>query len=161
MDEAPQRREVVALLASPKEKAALNRILVRAGCTVRCAATLDEVAVAVSQNAVGVIVCENQLPDGRSWRDVLTQLQEFSQPPPLIVADCLADEALWAEVLNLGAYDLLVEPFDATEVARVVELALLSWESRIEQARQSSRKPPAPTRGVATGKRAASAGPGH
>jgi DNA-binding NtrC family response regulator len=161
MDEAPKRRAVVALFASPEERAALNGILVRAGCAVHYAATLDDVAVAVSQKGIGVVLCENQLSCGCSWRDVLAQLQDLPLPPALIVADRLADEALWAEVLNLGGYDLLVKPFDPTEVARVVELALLWWESRIEQPRQCSRKSPASTRGAPAPKRAASAGPGH
>lgn len=65
MDEAPERPAVVALFDSPQERAALNGILVPAGCAVHCAATVDDVAVAISQNAVGVIVCENQSPDGR------------------------------------------------------------------------------------------------
>jgi DNA-binding NtrC family response regulator len=140
MDEAPKRRAVVALFASQQERAALNGILVRAGCAVHYAATLDEVAGAISQERVGVVLCENQLPDGRSWRDVLAQLQELPHPPPLIVADRLADEALWAEVLNLEAYDLLIEPFDPTEVTRVVELAWSAWESSGGQADASARK---------------------
>jgi hypothetical protein len=32
-------------------------------------------------------------------------------PPQLIVADRLARDGLWAEVLNLGCYDLLMTPF--------------------------------------------------
>jgi len=39
------------------------------------------------------------------------------------VADRLADDRLWAEVLNLGAYDLLIKPFDTQEVLRTVGLA--------------------------------------
>lgn len=160
MSEAPKLRAVLAIFASQQARTALDTILVRTGCAVHYAATLDEVAGAISQERGGVVLCENQLPDGRSWRDVLAQLQELPHPPPLIVADRLADEALWAEVLDLGAYDLLVKPFDPTEVVRVVELALLWWESRIEQPRQCSRKSPASTRGAPAPKRAASAGPG-
>jgi FixJ family two-component response regulator len=34
-----------------------------------------------------------------------------------------ADERLWAEVLNLGGYDLLAKPLEGDEVSRVVEMA--------------------------------------
>ncbi len=42
----------------------------------------------------------------------------------MIVASRVTDEALWAEVLNLGGYDVLVQPFDRTEVLRVTDAAL-------------------------------------
>jgi DNA-binding NtrC family response regulator len=46
----------------------------------------------------------------------------------LIVTDRLADERLWAEVLNLGGYDLLLKPFDPEELLRVVSSAWASWK---------------------------------
>jgi len=54
-----------------------------------------------------------------------------SRRPPaidLIVTCRLADEYLWAEALNVGAYDVLAKPFDAAEVNRVVSLAWLHWK---------------------------------
>jgi DNA-binding response OmpR family regulator len=45
------------------------------------------------------------------------------KPPYLIITSRLADDYMWAEVLNLGAYDLLVKPFDPMEVYRVVGFA--------------------------------------
>jgi hypothetical protein len=42
----------------------------------------------------------------------------------LVVASRLADERLWAEVLNLGGHDVLAMPFDAHEVRRVMESAV-------------------------------------
>ena len=41
----------------------------------------------------------------------------------MIVTSRLADERLWAEALNLGAYDVLAKPFDRTEAMRVVAAA--------------------------------------
>ena len=35
-----------------------------------------------------------------------------------------------AEALNLGAYDVLAQPFDGMEVSRIVNLARLRWEER-------------------------------
>jgi hypothetical protein len=40
-------------------------------------------------------------------------------PPNFIVFSCLADEFLWAEVLNLGGFDVLMTPFEPEEVLRV------------------------------------------
>jgi DNA-binding response OmpR family regulator len=36
-------------------------------------------------------------------------------------------------VLNLGAYDLLMKPFDLTEVFRVVSLAWRHWKNDCER----------------------------
>jgi DNA-binding response OmpR family regulator len=35
----------------------------------------------------------------------------------------LADDYLWSEALNLGAYDVLAKPFDVEEVVRTVDAA--------------------------------------
>jgi DNA-binding response OmpR family regulator len=51
-------------------------------------------------------------------------------PPLLIVTSRLADERLWAEALNLGAYDVLAKPFDKREVIRTVTAAWLHWANR-------------------------------
>ncbi len=70
-----------------------------------------------------VIACERELPDG-SWRDLFQFLStKLKNPPPLVVVSRQADEALWAEVLNVGGYDVLAKPFDDDEVHRVMNMA--------------------------------------
>jgi DNA-binding response OmpR family regulator len=72
------------------------------------------------------VVCEKDLsPD--SWKDVLEQVTILPDPPSLIVTSRFADERLWAEALNLGAYDVLAKPFDRTEAMRVVGGAWRAW----------------------------------
>jgi DNA-binding NtrC family response regulator len=48
----------------------------------------------------------------------------------LIVTSRLADDRLWAEALNLGAYDVIAKPFDASEVVRIAGLACAHWNQR-------------------------------
>ena len=38
-------------------------------------------------------------------------------PPRFVVSSRLADDHVWAEVLNLGGYDVLCTPFEAREVS--------------------------------------------
>ena len=71
---------------------------------------------------IPVVICEHSLPDG-NWKFVLNGSGRARVRPVLIVSTRLADERLWAEVLNLGAYDLLAKPFDAREVLRTVQVA--------------------------------------
>lgn len=54
---------------------------------------------------------------------LLEDLANLSCPSMVIVAARVADEALWAEVLNLGGYDVLAMPFDEEEVERVLTAA--------------------------------------
>ena len=68
-------------------------------------------------------MCEALLPDG-SWKDLLVGMERTKASPVLVVTSNIADESLWAEVLNLGGYDVLAQPFDRAEVIRVVESAM-------------------------------------
>jgi DNA-binding NtrC family response regulator len=70
----------------------------------------------------GVIVTEAKLPDG-DWEDVLSLSRESWPAPNVIVTDLHADARFWAKALNLGAYDLLVQPFDESEVRRILSYA--------------------------------------
>ena len=87
---------------------------------------------------MGVVISEVCLSDGHFWKDLLLELQRMEDPPPLVVADRLADERLWAEVLNLGVYDLLATPFDAKEVLHAVSTACRRREN--EQGMAPRRK---------------------
>jgi DNA-binding NtrC family response regulator len=84
-----------------------------------------------------VVLSDSELPDG-GWQAILASLADFRNPPRLIVCSGIADDRLWAEVLNLGAYDLLAKPFDAGEVTRVVELAWYDWKRTSENVESRS-----------------------
>jgi DNA-binding NtrC family response regulator len=66
-----------------------------------------------------VILSESVLEDG-AWMDTLLLAGESV---PVVVTDQHATERLWAEVLNRGAYDLLVKPFERGEVQRILRSA--------------------------------------
>ena len=66
-----------------------------------------------------VILTEAALPDGK-WLDVLHLVRECPRETEVIVTDPQADARFWAEALNLGAYDLLAQPFYEPEVRRIL-----------------------------------------
>jgi hypothetical protein len=80
-------------------------------------------------NDTPVVICERDLADG-NWKLVLNGFDGLPMPPNLIVTSRLADDELWAEVLNLGGYDVLAQPFDTEEVYRIVFLAWMSGKAR-------------------------------
>jgi len=76
-----------------------------------------------------LVLCGCDLHSG-TWRELLDLLKFLPEPPFLIVTSRTADERLWAEALNLGAYDVLAKPFDRTEVSRIVSLAWMHWSEQ-------------------------------
>lgn len=91
--------------------------------------TLPSSVSVLRETPISIVLCESELFPG-TWREVLEQIQLLPDPPLLIVTSRLADEHLWAEALNLGAYDVLTKPFDAREVIRVLNAARHYWQHR-------------------------------
>jgi DNA-binding NtrC family response regulator len=120
-----------ALLAVPgcaQERDFLRQLFGQSGWEVHLAQTFQEVLTALREERIGVLLSESWLSDGHCWKDLLDEIQRLESPPMLIVADRLADERLWAEVLNLGGYDLLLKPLDPDEALRVANSAWTSWK---------------------------------
>ncbi len=95
---------------------------------------------------IPVIVTDTALSDGH-WRDLLETCAKLPESPLLIVTSLHADEFLWAEVLNLGGYDVLMQPFDRAEVTRVIDLAYAQWTRRNTR-RTASKESAADTVGL-------------
>ena len=91
--------------------------------------TFREAKEILESNRVPVVLCESILPDG-SWKNLLNYFAQSSDEPLLVVTSRHADDRLWAEVLNLGGYDVLSKPFDHSEVVRVISAAWLQWRQR-------------------------------
>jgi DNA-binding NtrC family response regulator len=92
---------------------------------------LESALVALHEHQVGVVLSEKDLPP-HSWTHMMDVMHHSQNAPALIVTSRLADERLWAEALNLGAYDVLAKPFDRDEVLRSVSLAWLNWHHKHE-----------------------------
>jgi len=59
---------------------------------------------------------------------MLEHLSSSPREPLLIVSSRNADERLWAEVLNLGGFDVIATPFDSFEVSFVAATAAATAE---------------------------------
>jgi DNA-binding response OmpR family regulator len=117
-----KRFGVLSISATPEDYHALRTILNDSLWQIAKAATCKEAIARLGRKHMPVVVCECNLPDG-SWRDILNHISEFADPPVLIVTSRLADERLWAEVLNLGGFDVLAKPFRESEVKYAVTAA--------------------------------------
>jgi len=74
------------------------------------------------QPQVQVVLTDAALPDG-DWRGVLQIVAQAGANIEVVVCSRLGDQKLWLDVLEQGAYDVLVEPYDCEEVRRIVESA--------------------------------------
>jgi DNA-binding NtrC family response regulator len=121
----PLSSDITILAVSPFEQdKRLIQATVRAARTpVLTAGRLSEAIPLFKHRKISLVICERDLPDG-DWRDMLGQMNNLMPGARLVVASRLADERLWAEVLNLGGYDVLAKPFSVQEMMHVIESAL-------------------------------------
>jgi DNA-binding response OmpR family regulator len=126
---APPENGVTVLVVSPFEENlwSLKDALPPSHWTLCVASGAAEAKKILRQATVPVILCESELPDG-NWKDLSAAVAGLQNPPLMIVTSRLADEYLWAEVLNLGGYDVLAQPFNSIEVSRVMSMAWRRWQ---------------------------------
>lgn len=121
---------VLTISSCEDDHVTLRQMLQGLTRVVPLAHTYRQALERVRSHDISVLICERNLPDG-NWKDVLSAIATQPAPPALIVACRLADEHLWAEVLNLGGYDVLAKPFDAKEVLWTVNHACCRGQIRI------------------------------
>jgi len=117
---------VLAVNPSTEELTALRSIFLEANWTFHSVSSLKEARSWIKRGPTPVIICECRLPDG-NWQILIQETQGCPRPPRFIVSSRLADDRLWAEVLNLGGHDVLGTPFEPHEVLHSVHLAYDSW----------------------------------
>jgi len=126
------RDTLTVLSISPFEgdHMALQSILAGSPVTLFKAARVDAVRDVLRKREVSVVVCERDLAPG-SWTDVLECIIDLPSRPSLIVTSRLADDRLWCEALNLGAWDVVAKPFDRNELQHSVKSAWQHWQNQL------------------------------
>jgi len=131
--------ETAVVTVFPATPVLLREILHGLNWRIHEAQSAREVAQFLSVHRVPVILCHCSFADG-NWRDLVACISNLPCPPRLVVTSELADDFLWAEVLNLGGFDVLAQPFRESEVVRTLTSAFRQWTE--EAARGIG--PPAP-----------------
>jgi len=102
------------------------------------ASDLASALVLLQQHEIAVVLLERDVLPG-DWPQMLERIKSLPGAPSLIVASRLADDRLWAEALNLGAWDVLSKPFDRVEVFRSVKSAWQHWHNQIQMSAPAMR----------------------
>ena len=128
MEDLPATEVARLVLASPyaADHESLQRIINPLFWRFRGFLTGGDCLNFLHSHDAAVVICEMRLPDC-DWSGLMRELDTLPVKPSFIVSARIADERLWAEALNLGAFDLLATPFDREEVIRVTESAWIAW----------------------------------
>lgn len=124
---AEARSSLLAVTRDGEDHRTLEDILAPCDWDITWTDTCAGAMAAFHRTPARLLLCEAELPDG-DWRRVWSALAGVRTPPLLIVAAKGRDDALWAEVLNVGGYDVLLKPFRLEEVVRTVHAASLAFD---------------------------------
>ena len=136
---------VLSVSGAAEDHVALAKVLAAphaqkwTGCRWELASTasVDSAMSLLGNGSIPVVLCEGE-PGRETWKALLERLPELAQPPFVIVGSRTADDSLWAEALNLGAYDVLAKPLEPAEVMRALNLAWLRWKQAHQQHRDAA-----------------------
>jgi len=111
------------LIQPPHRRHELLELLQGKDLQISTASDFLEARRKLRDETFDILLADAELHDG-TWRDILRLNLRLHQPCEMIVCSPSGDEELWAEALQRGAYDLLVEPFSRQEVYRIIRSAL-------------------------------------
>ena len=124
---------ILAISPAEDDHLSLQRLFSQTSWRLYQARNYREALASLAKNQVSVIISECNVPP-YNWRVLLDHLAHEVHPPRLVVATWLADDRLWAEVLDRGGFDGLKKPFEARELFRVVGLAWRNWKDECKLA---------------------------
>src|SRR5215469_6053497 len=112
---AIQQTRILSVSGEPEDHKVLRRILGDSRLRISSVKTWPAAIGYLRLSPSPIVICENDVAGG-SWKELLNYPAQTLIPRILIVTSRFADDHLWAEVLNLGGYDVLSKPFSEQEV---------------------------------------------
>jgi DNA-binding NtrC family response regulator len=118
------RSRILCISGHQEDARQLSQMLHALPLVVEHVGTLRLARTQLRTQDYDVVLTDAALPDG-NWLDVLHLVRETPREMKVVVTDPQADAHFWAEALNLGAYDLLAQPFYEPEVRRILSSACI------------------------------------
>ena len=126
-----ERRNEIRVLAivSDEIQAKLSRQLVPLDVRIERVAKAGEIARLVGEGDIfNVAIFPGTLPNA-DWWALWGELCLLNPRPAILVYARAATFELWTSVLDLGGYDVIVEPFSELEIQEAVLRAAQSFET--------------------------------
>jgi DNA-binding NtrC family response regulator len=124
--EAPALSGCTVLLASAATAVTitLRGSLQRLGYQVSTASKFADYEDELRRGAPPMAVLSEAAIRDADWRSLLRAAQRARDTVPFVLASQSHDPLLWAELLNLGGFELLPAPWDEAAIARVLNSAV-------------------------------------
>ena len=119
----------VLLLSSDEAEARKWEEMFRQHATLRIALNLDELRTNLERDSYDALFCGWSFQMG-TWNDALRQVRSRCPELPVVVFSGTGGEREWVQVLESGAFDLLVAPYEKRTVMPILEQAVASCEAR-------------------------------
>ena len=116
------RTDCVFLTPSTTEFEEARQFLKAASIHLHLAVSLSQARSLLVATDARVLLAEVDSVDG-SWQRALDMAQLLHPPRALVAAGTHIDEQFWISALERGAFDVLLMPFDAEELKRIIENA--------------------------------------
>lgn len=129
--ELGKKPEVRLLALVPREtQEQIRRQLAPIGVSIDFISKAAEVShLVLSRSSYQVALLPAALPDN-AWWSVWGEIALLHPRPEILVYAYAASFQLWSGVLEVGGYDVLVEPFTAEELQGAVMRAAISFTER-------------------------------
>lgn len=127
---SPNARDRGAVVVATADESAWISLLplLSVSHTPKRAVTIKECATHLAAGSVSVILADREFPDG-TWRELVNLAVSTSPGSCVVVLDRGADESLWLDILDAGAFDLLQSPVEPLSLRRTIESAELQWRA--------------------------------
>lgn len=124
-------KKIMVLLVMPRlSRAELLEQLEACGADVLAASDCAEARRLLrTRSPLHVVIVDKQLPDG-TWFAVLDEVRQNGLNTDVVVCIKRVDGG-WTDLLERGAYDILIEPYAKEGLQRVVESAAARRETRL------------------------------
>jgi DNA-binding response OmpR family regulator len=118
---------ILSVSTNEEDHSSLQRVIGHSRWVLDKASDFPEATALLSQKSdISVIVWDCDALPG-AWIDLVNDLLDAPAAPSLILTSRLADDRLWSEALNVGAWDVLAKPLDRAETVRSVKYAWDHW----------------------------------
>lgn len=131
MDERKNEVRILAVV-SDEMRTRIGHQLEPLNAKIECAAKAAEIARLVSEgNIFEVAILPAALPNAEWWA-LWGELSLLYPRPAILVYARVATFELWTSVLDLGGYDIVVDPFSDHEIQEAVRRAAQSFRNQLE-----------------------------
>ncbi|MDX2152135.1 MAG: hypothetical protein SFV54_15460 [Bryobacteraceae bacterium] len=121
-----ERSRVVSVMVVGEGTDTLDDILRHSNWDIRSVPDVEHAMEFLPRSSPCIVIAPYAKTGPAGWQELLRDIEHSKRQARMIVTDPTVDDSIWAEALNLGAYDVLAQPFEPIEVYRVVSGAWIS-----------------------------------